>query len=73
MTPQHRFLDWLSENPIVRAADVVVVSSGLTIAGWYPYLKELSDVAALIVPLVTIFYMLTMAICHILKTIQGKE
>jgi hypothetical protein len=73
MTPQHRFLDWLSESPIARAADVVVVSGGLTIYGWYPYLKQLSDVAALIVPLVTIFYMLTLAICHILKTIQHKE
>ena len=73
MTPQHRFLDWLSENPIVRAADVVAISSGLTIYGWYPYLKQLSDVAALIVPLVTIFYMLTLAICHIVKTFRNKE
>ena len=36
MTPQHRFLDWLSESPIARAADVVVVCTGYGV-GWRIY------------------------------------
>jgi len=52
-TPQNRILNWLAENPIVRASDVVTIPAGFSFPFWWPYFKGVSDGAILLIPILT--------------------
>jgi hypothetical protein len=65
----HRFLDWLSEQPISKAVDVVTVPVGFSFPWWWPHFKAFSDGSALLIPILTAIFL----VVRIWLALRGKE
>lgn len=55
---KHRFLTWLSENPVQNAVDSVTVTAGFSFPWWWPYFKATSDGFALLIPILTALFLI---------------
>jgi hypothetical protein len=63
----------LTDNPIVRAADVSIVGAAITSPWWRPALHDAAGIATDIAPIAGVLWILIQCACKVWVTARDKK